>query len=93
MDTHLQTRLGTNYNKDPEQTINMQSIIASGAKTVQTHPVIIGQVEKYRILSLGLFGVKPNNVKHSNFGWIAITDNQVRAKYLCLPRITTALGS
>lgn len=93
MDMHLQTRLGTNYNKDPEQTINMQSISASGAETVQTSPVIIGQVEKYRILSLDSFGVKPNNVEHGNFGWIAITDNQVSTKYLCLPRITTALGS
>lgn len=58
MDMHLQTRLGTNY-KDPEQTINMQSISASGAKMVQTRQVIIGQVEKYRNLSLDLFGVKP----------------------------------
>lgn len=71
----------------------MQTIIVSGADTIHMCLVIIRQVEKYRSLSLDLFCVKPNNVEHSNLSWNVIEDNQVGAKYLCLPRTTTALGS
>lgn len=90
---HIHKQLGTENHQDAEQKINMQTIIVSGADAIHMRLVIIGQVEKYQSLRTDLFSVKPNNVEHSNFSWNVITDNQVGAKYLCLPRITTALGS